>query len=693
MTRTFLEFGKSNRVCVSRENLVLFRPTPMTAEASRIVDNSTITEPNPTPPTPNEPQSSEDDVVRSVPDGLVSYYRIRVELKQNGGAKKFHPVQSMREIVHAITGVGKTAVVKLNNNAENNEPLLQIPKGMKETGVFKEYFTVQLQENHAFRKINVIFRVVSELEFPDLKRKLGEYLNAKNIVMHEHVFNGTKVHHCGYLTGLDPSKTDMKSINEYVSYCTDIDNVQVVTGQIFYKGEDKKWTKTDLLSVLTEPKEASTLSKRLIEDKVLYNKGIEYIDCRAIVYHHDFKKDIPEVVGEHKEKLREQTTIIVEDALDDNELFSDIMELETVTFTNTSRANKNSFVVVTTKQRREQTENDLLEIIKKPAYSRQNEVGRPFLRYNDPDVPNRKPTQEKQKTIEIQQEFDEIELEYMKRIKEKAQARRSKRQGASHQNAVELTEEKKVDEKTSNDTKDDDSSQEDRAALEKKLAKKIRKKRHQRRGKIPTKNAAKTEGKKESDEPDDNMECETYEDETEPTAEANPPTPQINRHVKVSWEDEDTDDGTALLSPFKTPMKNLLGRIEEEKDKEESKNGTSNDDSGVSTTSSTTATMEKHEEVDSDAETVQTSNTNGNKKRGASESPPKDDYADWTPAKRFVRKNKQVRILSPYQFLTKPRDLPNKHLGRGGGGRISSSTTSDSRTTRDAGRFSRGGGI
>ena len=239
----------------------------MTSETTTIVDNSTITEPNPTPPTPNEPQSSEEAMVRSVPDGWVCYYRIRVELKQDGGAKKFRPVQSMREIVYAVTGVGKTAVVKLDNNAEKNEPLLQIPKGMKEDEVFKEYFTVQLQENPAFRKISVIFKVVSEIDFPELKRKLGEFLNAKNIVMHKHVFNGTKVHHCGYLTGLDPSKTDTESITEFVRYRTGIDNIQIVKGQIFYKGEDKKWMKTDLLSILTEPKEVATLSKRLIEDK------------------------------------------------------------------------------------------------------------------------------------------------------------------------------------------------------------------------------------------------------------------------------------------------------------------------------------------------------------------------------------------------------------------------------------------
>ena len=676
----------------------------MTSEAPRIVDNSTINEPNPTPPTPNEPQSSEDVVVRSVPDGMVSDYRIRVELKQPGGAKKFHPVQSMREIVDAITGLGETAVVKLNNNAENNEPLLQIPKGMKENGVFKEYFTVQLQENRAFRKINVIFRVVSELEFPDLKHKLGEYLNAENIVMHEHLFNGTKVHHCGYLTGLDPSKTDIKSISEYVSYCTNIDSVQVVKGQIFYKGEDKKWTKTDLLSVLTEPKEAATLSKRLIEDKVLYNKGIEYIDCRAIVYHHDFKKDIPEVVGEHKEKLREQTTIIVEDALDDDELFSDIMELETVTFTNTSRANKKSFIVVTSKERREQTEKDLLEIIKKPAYSTRTAVGRPFLRYNDPDVPNHKPAQEKPKPIAIQQEFDEIELEYMKRIKEKAEARRSKRQGASNQSAVGLTKEKTVDDKTTED-KEDPISQDDRAELEAKLAKKISKKRQKRMRKNSSKTVTK---KKESDDSNDTMEYEIHEDATEPAAEANPPTPQIDRHVKDSWEDEDIDEGPALMSPFKTPMKNLLGRIEEENDtKEESENGTkkTDNDSELGTTVENetsgdnvqapiaTTTMETKEDVDSDTETVQTSNTFGHKKRGASKSPFKDDYADWTPAKRFVRKNKQVRVRSPYHLLMNSVDLPNKHLGRGGGGRNSYSATSDSRTTRDAGRFARGGGI
>ena len=657
----------------------------MTSEASRIVDNSTISEPNPTPPTPNEPQYSEEAVARSVPEDWVTYYRIRVELKQDGGAKKFRPVQSMREIVDAVTGVGKTAIVKLDNNAENNEPLLQIPKGMKEEGEFKEYFTVQIQENRAFRKINVIFNVCSEIEFPDLKHKLGEYLNARNIVMHEHVFEGTKVHHCGYLTGLNPSKIDTKTVSEYVSYRTGIYNIQVVLGQVFYKGEDKKWTKTDLLAVLTEPKEAAVVSKRLIEDQLFPSKGVEYIDCRAIVYHRDFKNDIPEVVDEHKEKLRNQTTIIVEDALGDDELLGDIMDLEDVTFVNKSKANKDSFIVITTKEKRGKTEKEIVDIIKKPAYSRRSEEGRPYLRYNDPDITNRKVPQEKEKkiVIEIPEEFDEIELEYMKKIKEKAQARRNKR-ASKQSDGVNLTKEKMDSDNTKENDKDDTSSQEERAALEEKLANKIRKKRRQRSKKRLPQNTAEDQNKTDQDQSDDAMECEEQGNAQNVTS-----TPQLQRHVKDSWEDEDHENEPGILSPYKTPMKNLLGRIEEEIEPKTTETAKGSEKDGPEDTSGVDANHD-----DSDTETVKTTNLTRNSKRGASKSPDKHDYANWTPAKRFVpRKNKQVRVMSPYRLLMDASSLPRKHLGRGGGGpgNLSSATSKNSRTM--AGSFGRGGGI
>ena len=661
----------------------------MTIRETRIVDNSTISEPNPTPPPPNEPPSQEDAVVRAVPDGWCTYHNIRVELKQNGGVKKFRPVNSMRDIVDAITGLGKTALVKFDINAEDNEPLLEIPAGMKDDEVFKEYFKVQIQENQAFRRINVIFKILSEMEFSDIKRRLGEYLNAENIIMHEHVFDGTKVHHCGYITGLDPSRTDMGTISQLVAHLTGVNKVQVVKGQVFYKEEDKKWTKTDLLAILSEPKDAATVSKRMIEDNSLPDRGIEYIDCRTIVYHHDFKKDIPEVVGEHKENLRKQTTITVDDALEDDELFMDMIELETIIFINKSRANKNSFIVVTTKEKREKTEEDLLQILKKPAYSRRSKVGRPYLRYNDPDFTNPINTQkeEKQQKDETAQKFDDIELEYMKRIKAKAEARRNKRKEAVNNTAdPDPTHGNNREGQPDAVENTSANSQENREALEKKLAKKIRKKSNQRRRKNSARTSVHTgKNNEESEETHEEMDCDNQETVQQP--DETPPTPQQQNHVKDSWEDEDHDEDNNPLSPFKTPMKNLLGKIEEENDMENLKEKNPSENPGKEDM------KPGLDDNSAEDETVKTSNVRTNK-RGASTSPLKDDYAEWTPAKRFVpQKKKQVRILSPYKHLLSYSDLPRKHLGRGGGGRGNlPSATSGTRPTT-AGGLVRGGGI
>ena len=494
---------------------------------------------------------------------------------------------------------------------------------------------------------------------------------------------------------MNPSKVDTNTVAEYVSYLTGTYNVQVVLGQLFYKGEDKKWTKTDLLSVLTEPKEASLVSKRLIEDELFPNKGIEYIDCRTIVYHRDFKNDIPEVVEEHKETLRNQTTIVVEDALGDDELLSDILELEHVIFANKSKANKDSFVIITTKNKREKTEEKIVDIIKKPAYSRRSEAGRPYLRYNDPDVTNKKVPQEKEKKniIEIPEEFDEIELEYMKRIKEKAQARRSKR--ASKQNEGEKLTEEKTDNNKTKESEKDDTSPEERAVLEEKLANNIRKKRRQRNKKRKAQTKAEDQNKIEHEQSDDAMECEEEETTSDEDAKVVTSTPQLQRHVKDSWEDEDHEEA-GLLSPYKTPMKNLLGRIEEENNREHTEKAKGNDKDESEHTSGGDTNRD-----DSVAETVKTTNVSKSSKRGASKSPPKDDYAGWTPAKRFVpRKTKQVRVMSPYRLLMESSSLPRKHLGRGGGGlrnlpvvQTNPSATSDTRTTSDTGGLGRGGGI
>ena len=643
----------------------------MTSNETRIIDNSMKSPPISMESPPEEPPSPEDDVVRSIPRGMVIYTKIRVELKQKGGIKQFHTCQRMGEIVDAITALGETAVVKIGSNYRD-APILQIPKELSRNGAYKEYFHVVLQNNRAFRKINVIFEVVSDKNFEEIKRGVSEYLNNENIVMHEHLFQSKEVHHCGYFTGLEPGKTDTKMLAQYVTYISGVKDVQVVKGPLFHKDENGKWVKNDLLAVLSEPEEADLVSKKLLKETSHRDRGLEYIDSKAIVYNPETVSGLPTLVEIHKDQLKKQTTIVIDEIdEDDQDIIGEIMELESVIFINRSRAIENSLVVITNKDKKMKTEQDIITILKK--HRSNNEIGRPFLRHNDPDAPERTVPKKPTKVDNSQQvKFDDDEQKYINMImevinKKKHQKTKQNPNGESTEPSTTMKPQEK-----------------NRPELEDKLEKKIREKKN-RRVRIITKPVVMTNLDYERKSTVQDKEENADTDET--MAEA-PPTPQIKTFVKDSWEDED-DTETQILSPLKTPTKNLLGSIEKETSQPEDK------ESEEQANNIDADKLNDNETNDGKDENVRDSSKGekGKNKRDASKSPYKDDYAEWTPAKRFVpKKNKQVRVLSPYQFLTKPKNLPNLHGGRGGGGPIKPSATSGTSTT-DAGGLVRGGGI
>ena len=429
----------------------------MTSEEPRLEEISMNIEPNATEPPPSEPPSPEEGTVRSVPKGVVHKISIRAEFKQKGGIKKFHPVKHLTPLIDEITGLGETALVKFRT-ANDEEPILQVTKEMNKNGTYKDYFKVQLQANRAFRDISVIFDIISSKTFDDIKYGISEYLNAENVVMHKHVFKSLKVHHCGYIAGLDPGKTDIDMASDFVRHLTSANNAQVVKGPLFYKDEDSKWTKADLLSVLCEPEEAKAISKAMKKERSHRDRGLMYLDCEALVYNKATSHDVAEHVDTHKDSIRQQSTIVIDDAKEtwDDEILGDLMELETIVFINQSRANKDSLIVVTTKDKKDKTEKDILNKLK--MHEQDNELGRPYLRYNDPEAdkikreekPAKKPAISTTPKPEV--EFDEDDLEYIRMMQEVAEKRRQAKAAAkkkqSDKSKTHDAEKKKKNEKT-----------------------------------------------------------------------------------------------------------------------------------------------------------------------------------------------------------------------------------------------------
>ena len=439
----------------------------MTSEEPRMEDISTNIEPNATEPPPSEPPSPEEGVNRSVPKGVVHRISIRAEFKQKGGMKKFRPINHMIPLIDEITGLGETALVKFRV-ANDEEPLLKVTKEMSKNSTYKDYFKVQLQENRAFRDISVIFDIISSKTFDDIRFGISEYLNAENVVMHKHVFKSLKVHHCGYIAGLDPGKTDLDMASDFVRHLTSANNAQVVKGPLFYKDEDSKWTKADLLSILCEPQEAKAISKAMKKERSHRDRGLMYLDCEALVYNKTTSRDVAEHVDTHKDSIRQQSTIVIDDAKEawDDEILGDLMELETIVFINQSRANKDSLIVVTTKDKKDKTEKDILNKLK--MHERDNELGRPYLRYNDPEAakikreekPTKKPLTRTTPKPEV--EFDEDDLEYIRMMQEVAETRRQAKAVAKEKHSDSLKKlaaaKKQKDEKTVNQDIDEQTN-------------------------------------------------------------------------------------------------------------------------------------------------------------------------------------------------------------------------------------------